>query len=356
MTAYLLLEDGSVYRGEPRGKFKETVCEIVFSTSMTGYVETLTDPSFKGQGIVMSYPLIGNYGVNESDFESETLQPSALLVHELCSTPSNFRCEATIEELLIKYNIPCVSGLDTRSIVKHIRENGTMRGIITTDISDKDRLMAEIKGYSPENLVEAVTVKEKTAVFEGSGAKIAVMDFGVKKSFTDALVKRDCTVVKYPAFTKAEEILADRPDGILISNGPGAPEDCKEAAAEIKKLFDSGIPMFGIALGHQLTALANGCETEKMTYGNRGANQAVRFLDTGDTYITAQNHGYTVKADTLSENAAVSSVNVNDGSVEGIDYTDKPVFTVQFYPDGNLGPRGTAFLFDKFLNIVKGGN
>lgn len=350
MTAYLMLEDGSLFAGEPRGKFKETVCEIVFSTSMTGYVETLSDPSYKGQGIVMSYPIIGNYGVNESDLESDKLWPCAFLVHELCSAPSNFRCEATLEELLIKYDIPCVSGLDTRSIVKTLRENGTMRGIITTDISDKDGLMNKIKAYTFEK--EAPAEKAET-LCEGAGAKIAVMDFGVRNSFVNSLKKRDCTVVKFPYSASAEEILEARPDGILISNGAGNPEDYSEAVKEIKKLYDSCVPMMGIALGHELMALANGGETAKMTYGNRGANQPVKYLADSFTYVTSQNHGYEVSK--VPANGEVSCVNVNDRSIEGIDYKDKPAFSVQFYPDNNEGPRGTAFLFDKFMEIVKGG-
>ena len=224
MKAYLMLEDGSLYAGEARGDFRETPCEVVFNTSMTGYVEILTDPSYAGQGIVMTYPMIGNYGVSKEDFESDKLQPCAFLVHELCDTPSNFRNTQTIDSLLKEYGIPCMSGLDTRAVVKKLRESGTMRGVITDDISDKDRLMQVIKDFRQEKLVERVPLREKRVRGEeNSGAKIALMDFGTKRNITNNLVKRGCVVTEYPAWTTAEEVLRDKPDGIMLSNGPGDP-------------------------------------------------------------------------------------------------------------------------------------
>lgn len=350
-----MLEDGSVYSGDARGSFKETVCEIVFNTSMTGYVEILTDPSYAGQGIVMTYPMIGNYGVSEKDFESAKLQPCAFLVHELCSTPSNFRNEMTLEELLIKYDIPCVSGLDTRSIVKRLRESGTMRGIITADIFDKNALMDKIKAYRQEKLVESVTTDMPISLSGGDGAKIALMDFGTKRNIGNSLAARGCAVTVYPSFTTAEEIIHASPDGIMLSNGPGDPSACVGIIREIKKLYDYGIPTFAICLGHQLMALANGGETEKMKYGHRGANHPVKFLHDDRTYLSSQNHGYMVNGKGLPSNAEINCINVNDSTVEGIVYHGKPVFTVQFHPEANSGPRDTSFLFDKFLKMVREG-
>ena len=351
-----MLEDGSVYAGTAHGDFKETACEIVFNTSMTGYVEILTDPSYAGQGVVMTYPMIGNYGVCRADFESEKLQPSAFIVHELCDTPSNFRCDGTIDDLLCEYHIPCLSGIDTRAVVKKLRESGTMRGVLTADIADKERLMSAIKAFKQDKLVESVTLREKTVLGENnSGAKIALMDFGTKRNIAQSLVKRGCVVTQYPAWTTAEEIIKAAPDGIMLSNGPGDPADCVGMIREIKKLYDYGIPTFAICLGHQLMALANGGETERMKYGHRGANHPVKFLHEDRTYLSSQNHGYMVNGKGLPCNAEINCINVNDKTVEGIVYHGKPVFTVQFHPEANSGPRDTSFLFDKFIKMAAEG-
>ena len=351
-----MLEDGSVYAGTAHGDFKETACEIVFNTSMTGYVEILTDPSYAGQGVVMTYPMIGNYGVCRADFESEKLQPSAFIVHELCDTPSNFRCDGTIDDLLREYHIPCLSGIDTRAVVKKLRESGTMRGVLTADIADKERLMSAIKAFKQDKLVESVTLREKTVLGENnSGAKIALMDFGTKRNIAQSLVKRGCVVTQYPAWTTAEEIIKAAPDRIMLSNGPGDPADCVGMIREIKKLYDYGIPTFAICLGHQLMALANGGETERMKYGHRGANHPVKFLHEDRTYLSSQNHGYMVNGKGLPRNAEINCINVNDKTVEGIVYHGKPVFTVQFHPEANSGPRDTSFLFDKFIKMAAEG-
>ena len=342
-----MLEDGSVYAGTAHGDFKETACEIVFNTSMTGYVEILTDPSYAGQGVVMTYPMIGNYGVSRVDFESEKLQPSAFIVHELCNTPSNFRCDGTIEDLLCEYHIPCLSGIDTRAVVKKLRESGTMRGVLTADISDKERLMQVMKGFRQDKLVESVTLKEKTVL----GAE----NSGTKRNIANSLVKRGCVVTQYPAWTAAQEIIKASPDGIMLSNGPGDPADCVSIIKEIKKLYDYGIPTFAICLGHQLMALANGGETERMKYGHRGANHPVKFLHEDRTYLSSQNHGYMVNGKGLPQNAEINCINVNDKTVEGIVYHGKPVFTVQFHPEANSGPRDTSFLFDKFIKMAAEG-
>ena len=351
-----MLEDGSVYAGTAHGDFKETACEIVFNTSMTGYVEILTDPSYAGQGVVMTYPMIGNYGICRADFESEKLQPSAFIVHELCDTPSNFRCDGTIDDLLREYHIPCLSGIDTRAVVKKLRESGTMRGVLTADIADKERLMSAIKAFKQDKLVESVTLREKTVLGKNnSGAKIALMDFGTKRNIAQSLVKRGCVVTQYPAWTTAEEIIKAAPDGIMLSNGPGNPADCVGMIREIKKLYDYGIPTFAICLGHQLMALANGGETERMKYGHRGANHPVKLLHEDRTYLSSQNHGYMVNGKGLPHNAEINCINVNDKTVEGIVYHGKPVFTVQFHPEANSGPRDTSFLFDKFIKMAAEG-
>ena len=351
-----MLEDGSVYAGTAHGDFKETACEIVFNTSMTGYVEILTDPSYAGQGVVMTYPMIGNYGICRADFESEKLQPSAFIVHELCDTPSNFRCDGTIDDLLREYHIPCLSGIDTRAVVKKLRESGTMRGVLTADIADKERLMSAIKAFKQDKLVECVTLREKIVLGENNnGAKIALMDFGTKRNIAQSLVNRGCVVTQYPAWTTAEEIMKAAPDGIMLSNGPGDPADCVGIIKEIKKLYDYGIPTFAICLGHQLMALANGGETERMKYGHRGANHPVKFLHEDRTYLSSQNHGYMVNGKGLPRNAEINCINVNDKTVEGIVYHGKPVFTVQFHPEANSGPRDTSFLFDKFIKMAAEG-
>lgn len=351
-----MLEDGSVYAGTAHGDFKETACEIVFNTSMTGYVEILTDPSYAGQGVVMTYPMIGNYGICRADFESEKLQPSAFIVHELCDTPSNFRCDGTIDDLLREYHIPCLSGIDTRAVVKKLRESGTMRGVLTADIADKERLMSAIKAFKQDKLVESVTLREKIVLGENNnGAKIALMDFGTKRNIAQSLVNRGCVVTQYPAWTTAEEIIKAAPDGIMLSNGPGDPADCVGMIREIKKLYDYGIPTFAICLGHQLMALANGGETERMKYGHRGANHPVKFLHEDRTYLSSQNHGYMVNGKGLPRHAEINCINVNDKTVEGIVYHGKPVFTVQFHPEANSGPRDTSFLFDKFIKMAAEG-
>lgn len=355
MKAYLVLEDGTVYGGIARGAFRETPFEAVFNTSVVGYVEILTDPAYAKQGIVMTYPIIGNYGVCTADFESDKLQPAALLVHELCGTPSNFRSEMTIEALLVQQNIPCVSDLDSRAIVTHLRENGTMRAIITADISDMDAVLAKIKAFEPKGLVEEVTAAKTEVLCKGEGAKIALLDLGMRRNLAEALKASGCTVTRYPAGTSAETLLADSPDAVLLTNGPGNPEDCAAITAEVKKLFDKNIPMFGVGLGHQLIALACGGKIEKMSYGHRGTNQPVKFLKNDKTYLTSQNHGYAVSADGVPANAEVLCTNVNDQTIEGLKYPGKPVFSVQFHPEIGRSPRGTTFLFEQFLKMTAEG-
>lgn len=342
-----MLEDGSVFTGVAAGKFKETVCEVVFNTSMTGYVEMLSDPGNKGLGIVMTYPLIGNYGVCHEDMENEKLFPAALFVHELCGKPSNFRSEMTINGFLTKYGIPCIKGLDTREIVMHIRENGTMKGIVTDDIFDKDALLKKIKAHKCNYALQQDNTKEIST----EGAKIAFLDLGARNSSAEGFAKNGFAVTKFPATTAADEILAGGFEGIVISNGAEREEVYKNLD-EIKKLCQSGLPVFAIGLGHQLAALANGGKVEKMAYGHRGANYPVKFVESDRTYITAHNHGYTVSE--APGNAEIMCINVNDKTIEGLKYTDKPIVSVQFTPDTCKGPN-TSFMFDDFMKMIKEG-
>jgi carbamoyl-phosphate synthase small subunit len=341
-----MLENGAVFEGKAAGKFKETVCEVIFNTSMTGYVEMLSDPSNAGLGVVMTYPLIGNYGVCLEDMESDKLYPAAILVHELCDTPSNFRCEMTLEEFLVKHDIPCVTGLDNRAIVMNVRENGAMKAIITDDISDKDALLGKIKSFELKNDYKGVD-----ETISDEGVKVAFIDLGARNSFVKAFCDRGYAVTKFSTLN-AEEILADSFHGVVISNGVEDHDAFVDTIPEIKKLMDNNMPIFAIGLGHQLVALANGGKVEKMLHGHRGCNYPVRFNDKDKTYITAHNHGFAVTE--VPANADVLCINVNDKTIEGLKYQDKPVMTVQFIPDTVKGPN-TAFLFEDFKNLIKEG-
>mgnify|MGYP000918380080 CR=1 FL=1 len=356
MRAYLVFEDGSIYEGTARGAFRETACEVVFNTSMTGYFEILSDPSYAGQGIVMTYPLIGNYGISFEDLESIRLQPNAFIVRELCGEPSNFRSVATLEEVLVQFGVPCLSDIDTRSVVKKLRESGTMLGLLTQDISSMKRCMDVISKYRHVQLVERVSVKESKTLGDGNtGPSVAVYDFDEKMNITHSLLQRNCRITTYPFYTTAKEILDGGHDGIMLSNGPGDPAECKGIIKELGTLYEHGMPTFAICLGHQLMALATGGNTEKMKYGHRGSNHPVKFLAKDKTYITAQNHGYVVCREGLPQNAEIHCVNINDNSVEGVLYRGKPVFSVQFHPEASAGPRDTAFLFDRFIDMMREG-
>ena len=354
MKAFLILEDGTVFCGQSIGSTREVISEIVFNTSMTGYLEVLTDPSYAGQAVVMTYPLIGNYGICYEDMESERPWPDGYIVRELSRIPSNFRSQGTIQEFLAKHDIPGIAGIDTRALTKILREKGTMNGMITTNENyNLDEVLPKLKAYTTGKVVEKVTCKEKY-VLEGNGPKVALMDFGAKRNIARNLNKRGCQVTVYPALTSAEEILADHPDGIMLSNGPGDPKECTSIIKEIKKLYDSEVPIFAICLGHQLMALANGADTYKMKYGHRGGNHPVKDLKTGRVYISSQNHGYVVNTDTLDPSIAVPAfTNVNDGTNEGLAYTGKNIFTVQFHPEACPGPQDSGYLFDRFMNMME---
>ena len=354
MKAYLILEDGSVYDGENVGALREAVSEIVFNTSMTGYLEVMTDPSYAGQAVVMTYPLIGNYGICYDDMESYRPWIDGLIVRELSEVASNFRNEDSIQNFLIKNNIPCICGIDTRDLTKRLREHGTMNGFITVDSSFVvEKILQRIKEYSVKDVVKRTSTKE-TYILPGKGKRVVLIDFGAKKNIARQLQKRGCEVIVVPCDTKAKEILKLKPDGIMLSNGPGDPKENVDIIKEIKKLYDTDIPIFAICLGHQLMALATGANTYKLRYGHRGGNHPVKDLETGRTYISSQNHGYAVDESTLDKNICVPAfVNVNDGTNEGLRYINKKIFTVQYHPEACPGPRDSSYLFDKFIKMME---
>ena len=354
MKAFLILEDGTVFTGTSIGSTRDMISEIVFNTSMTGYLEVLTDPSYAGQAVVMTYPLIGNYGITP-DMESLKAWPDGYIVRELSRMPSNFRCEGTIQDFLKKYDIPGIAGVDTRALTKILREKGTMNGMITTNENyDLDEVISKLKNYKVEGVVSKVTCAEKY-VLEGTGKKVALLDLGAKKNIAKSLNDRGCEVTVYPADTTADEIIASNPDGIMLSNGPGDPAECTSIIKEIKKLYETDIPIFAICLGHQLMALATGGTTYKLKYGHRGGNHPVKDLQTGRVYISSQNHGYVVDEDKIDPNVAVPAFkNVNDGTNEGLVYVGKNIFTVQFHPEACPGPQDSGYLFDRFLEMMGG--
>ncbi|WP_130837099.1 carbamoyl phosphate synthase small subunit [Lachnoclostridium sp. Marseille-P6806] len=402
MKAYLILEDGTVFPGKRIGADRDVISEIVFNTTMAGYPEILTDPSYAGQAVCMTYPLIGNYGVCLDDLESERPWPDALIVRELARVPSNFRSDLSLGKFMERYDLPGIEGVDTRKLTRLLREKGTMNGMITSrEITDMEELLPRLRAYSCGRVVERVSCREKyvlpgsrtladngpisgSAAFDGEsyrqpdeegavrherkpslvreltgqrdGAplRIALMDFGTKRNIAQCLAARGCDVTIYPALTPAEELLADRPDGIMLSNGPGDPKECVSIIREVRKLYDSGLPIFAICLGHQLMALATGADTYKLKYGHRGGNHPVKDLETGRVYISSQNHGYAVDTASLDPAVAVPAFsNVNDGTNEGLRYVRKSIFTVQFHPEACAGPQDTEFMFDRFFTMVK---
>ncbi|MFA7636312.1 MAG: carbamoyl phosphate synthase small subunit [Monoglobales bacterium] len=354
-TLYLVLENGKIFKGEGFGKIGETVGELVFTTAMTGYNETITDPSYFGQIITQTFPLIGNYGTISEDFESRKPFLRGYIAKNICDTPSNFRCGGTLSEYLKQNNVVGLSGIDTRELTRILRESGTMNGKITDNISDVDKIIKELKEYSVKDAVKSVSSGEtETYHAENPKKKVVLWDFGVKLNMVRELLKRGCDVTVVPYNTKAEEIQKLSPDGILLSNGPGDPKENTEIIAEIKKIIKQKIPTFGICLGHQLLALANGAHTEKLKYGHRGANHPAKDLDTKRVYITSQNHGYAVIKESLPENARCNFINLNDNSCEGIVYSDMPAFSVQFHPEACGGPQDSNFLFDKFISLMEG--
>ena len=358
MKAALILENGDIYLGRSIGSTKTRVFEMVFNTSMTGYQEILTDPSYAGQGIVMSYPLMGNYGVNHEDNESRRPWAEAFIVRHLSRVGSNFRCEGTLGDYLKEHDITGIEDVDTRALTKMLRNQGSMNAMITCaeNFSVADLLPA-IRAYRVEGTVDKVT-RSAPETFPAYGEEkhhVAMMDFGVKQHMIECLRRRGCRVTALPAHTPAEEVLAGGYDGVMLSNGPGDPAENTAIIAELKKLYDSDIPLFGVCLGHQLLALATGARTGRLAYGHRGGNHPVRDLEKGRVFITSQNHGYMVLSDSVDPAVAeVSHVNVNDGTCEGLRYKRPNCFTTQFHPEANAGPKDTEYLFNRFVASMGG--
>lgn len=354
--AFLVLENGDIFKGKSFGAYKEVTGELVFTTAMTGYLETLTDPSYFGQIVVQTFPLIGNYGVIPADFESKKPALKAYIVRNWCQSPSNFRCEGDIDTFLKDMDIPGLYDIDTRQLTRTVREYGVMNAKITYSLEDAEKIVSEIKPYKVENAVKSVTPNDIfTYNAENPKYNVVLWDFGAKENIKRELIKRGCNVTVVPSYTTAEQIKSLNPDGIMLSNGPGDPSENVEIIEELKKLCENKIPTFGICLGHQLLALSQGAKTEKLKYGHRGANQPAAEIGTGRVYITSQNHGYAVVGSSLPENASESFINANDGTCEGVSYKDMPTFSVQFHPEACGGPLDTAFLFDRFIDLIEGG-
>lgn len=396
--ACLVLANGLVFEGRSFGAEGIIIGETVFTTGMNGYLETLTDPSYYGQIVTQTFPLIGNYGDIKKDYESSKCNLRGYIVRQWCEEPSNFRCDGDLDSYLKSQNIIGLYDIDTRKLTKILREVGVMNGMLISgnskdaleafaalkDEKKKTALLEKIKSYKIEKAVESVTGSatgveepadvvfsesakyrfvpvtadgtkindEKEAMKAGKGKKVVLWDFGAKANIRRELLKRGLEVVTVPCSYTAEQIMALNPDGVMLSNGPGDPAENAGIIAEIKKLLKTGIPIFGICLGHQLLALANGAQTMKLKYGHRGANQPVKYTKTGRVYITSQNHGYAVKNDCLPEGAVQSFVNTNDGTCEGLTYTKIPAFSVQFHPEACSGPLDANFLFDEFVTLI----
>lgn len=349
--AFLVLSNGRVFEGKRIGAAGDSIGELVFTTGMEGYIETLTDESYAGQIVIQTFPLIGNYGIIEEDFEGKSAV-RGYIVREECETPSNFRCNYPLDEFLKKNNIPGLCGLDTRALTRMLREEGTMNAMICDTVPE---VLDALKNYAVRGVVAEVSRKEPT-VCPAQGEtrfRVTLLDYGAKNNIIRSLTKRGCEVTVVPQNTSAEDILAGDPDGIMLSNGPGDPEENTYCIEQIRKLIGKK-PIFGICLGHQLTALAMGGKTVKLKYGHRGANQPVKEVGGTRTYITSQNHGYAVVSESLGKEARVTFINANDKSCEGVEYPLLDCFTVQFHPEACGGPKDTDFLFDRFIEKMKG--
>jgi len=350
--AYLILENGTIFEGTGFGATGEAVGEIVFTTGMAGYLETLTDPCFYGQIVVQTFPSIGNYGVLTDNMESSSAHVKAYIVREWCQEPSNYRCEGDLDTFLKQKNIVGLCGIDTRQLTKIIRENGVMNGKIVSEGASFG--LTDIKEYSIENAIESVTCTQRSVIKPDGEAKfkVAVLDLGLRNSLKAQLLGRGYELTVLPAFTKADEILGLGVDGMVITHGPGDPAAYGQIVSEIAKLIDKKMPIFAVGMGHELTALAHGAKTYKLKYGHRGANQPVEYIQTGKTFITAQNHGFGVENIALPQGAKPSFVNVNDKSCEGLEYEGEPIVSVQFDPELDGGPLDTSFLYDKFEQFM----
>ena len=368
MKALIGLEDGTVLTGESFTGSGEAVGEIVFNTSMSGYQEVLTDPSYTAQLVTMTYPLIGNYGVNDEDMESASIHPRAFLMREYQAIPSNYRSTATLAEFLQKYNVLGITGIDTRMLTRIIRTRGAMKAVISTEDLDGESLVKRAKewpGLVGRDMVERVTASKPyywsdNGPVEGNGftseasenLKIVAYDFGIKYNQLRLLAGRGCTVQVVPATTSAADVLAMQPDGVFLSNGPGDPAGVAGVVENIRELLGK-VPLFGICLGHQMLGLAYGGSTYKLKFGHRGGNQPVKDLTTGKVEITSQNHGFCVDPESLPDDVEVTHINLNDDSLEGMRHLKYPAFSVQYHPEYAPGPHDAEYLFDRFIDSIK---
>ncbi len=351
--AYLVLANGAVFAGERCGATGDVIGEVVFTTGVCGYLETLSDPSYYGQIILQTFPLIGNYGLIHADLQGK---PAAFgyVVRELCDAPSNFRSEADIESYLKENNIVGIKGIDTRAVTRILREEGVMNGMIC---SEPPADLGAVAAYRVQNALARVATGA-TEHFPSTGTQqipVVLYDYGARGTLVQELTRRGCAVTVVPYDTPAETVLAMQPQGVVLGDGPGDPAENSAVAAEIKKLLGA-TPLFGVGLGHQLLALANGGAIDKLKYGHHGANQPVKDPAGGRTYITGQNHGYCVRAESLAEKARVTLINANDGTCEGLDYPQQRAFSIQFFPDAGDSDTGTSFLYDKFMQLIGGNN
>ncbi len=354
MKAALALEDGTYVEGRAFGAEREGLGELVFCTSMTGYVEALTDPSYKGQILMLTYPLIGNYGVNREDFESDGVKVEGFVVRELCRHPSNWRSEMGVDELLKQYDVPGIEGVDTRMLTRKIRIYGSMKAAIGIGDVDREELVkkaVEQPFIGDIDLVDKVCVREPRR-YESGNLEVVLVDCGVKMSIVRQLLKRNVSITLVPYNYPAEKILEMDPHGVFISNGPGDPARVKPTIETIKKLIGK-IPMAGICLGHQLTAWALGAKTFKLKFGHHGSNQPVKDFETGRVFISSQNHNFAVDDKTLPKNVEVTQINLNDHTVEGLVHRDVPLITVKYHPEAGPGPHDTYFFFDRFVDMLK---
>lgn len=348
---YLVLQNGEVFEGKSFGYTGDTVGELVFTTGMNGFVETITDPCYYGQIVIQTFPEVGSYGVNLDDTLGLEPTLSGYIAREYCEKPSNFRCQKTLDEYLKENKVIGMYGVDTRELTTMIREAGVMNAKITADVSAVSDILREIRRYVPENAVEKFSTREISRC--GSGKKVVMMDFGFDCHMASELMARGCEIIEVPAFTSAEEILKLNPDGVVLSEGAGDPQENRQIISEIAILAEKRIPIFGMGLGHQLLALAMGAHTRKAKYGHRGTNQPVRDMKTGRVFVTTQNHGYSVISKSLPKYAAVSHTNVNDGSCEGIEYSGYPCFSVQFRIGKASVAEDTTCFYDKFIKLME---
>lgn len=350
-SARLILENGAEFTGKTFGYVHDVVGEVVFTTNMTGYQETLTDPSFCGQIVVMTYPLIGNYGVNFEDMEADAPALSAFVVREKCDYPSNFRTEMDLDGFLRQNKIVGLEGIDTRALTRIIRESGCMKGVITTKDLSGSAVKKRIDSLDNSDVISRVSCKKQYEI-KGGGTRIAFIDMGCKSGILRDLKGRGCAITVFPYNTKAKDVLKAKPDLVFISNGPGDPKDVPETIGTVKELIGK-VPLCGICMGHQIIGMALGCSTQKLKFGHHGGNHPVKNLETGKVYISSQNHNYIVSD--YPEDVEELYVNVNDGTCEGIKHKTLPIRSVQFHPEASPGPLDTGFIFDDFLTLVKGG-